>query len=270
MSPVGELDREARRRGDGGDQRHAGEERLLDQLEGGRGPTPAGSTCRADAGRPAACGRDDLVDGVVAADVLRRQLQHCPDRSNSAGSMKAAGGVEHRLRRSQAIGQRRDHVGADGPVAAHALATRACSDSMVRRPQSPHDEVIVTWRRSPSRACQPLHRVPVDGDVDACCRGPRLRRPGNTQSCRSRRRLRITSSASRKPAARSRSAPGVRMITAKLAPLTRTSIGSSTADAVALRRRLALAQRSHDLADDRLRLLPCWTVRRLRPTDPVD
>ena len=40
---------------------------------------------------------------------------------------------------------------------------------------------------------------------------------------------RTTSSASRKPAASARSSPGVRMITAKGEPLTRISIGSSTA-----------------------------------------
>ena len=102
------------------------------------------------------------------------------------------------------------------------------SDSIVRLPHSPHEEFPMTCRRSARRrssaAADPFASVTLTtfsgcspaGSVQ-CAIVPRSSAEATTRS------------ESRKPAARSQSAPGVRMITANGWPCRRISSGSSVA-----------------------------------------
>ena len=236
-----EIDRQARRRRDGGNQRHAGQQRFLHQLERRAARDQQDRRIERMPVLPAACGRRSCRRRCGGRR-LRPTTAALPDRSNRPAACRPP------VDSNTACDDRR-RSGSDAITSALTVQsprtadTRACSDSIVRRPHRPHDEVIVTWRRSPSRAARRSTASAVTVTLMM------LSRPSSVTSSQYSivpisSAPRITSSASRKPAARSRSAPGVRMITAKLAPLTRTSIGSSTATRVALAARPGHGARS--------------------------
>ena len=116
---------------------------------------------------------------------------------------------------------------ADGPAAPPANPTRSvqpplstgrvgpCSDSIVRRPHSPHDEFVVTCRRARSAAPAGRRHRRRDVDVDRTVLG--ILAVGHCR--RSRPGPRRRRSDSRNPAASSRSSPGVRITTANGLPV---------------------------------------------------
>ena len=136
MVPLGQGDRERRRRADRYDQRDTGDDRLLDDLEA----EPAGNReDRLRQRQPAGAERPagQLVDCVVAADVLARGEQR-PPAVEEGGAVQAAGRREQGLGRAQPLGQRReqgsgnrpgrgDRRGADDEVLDRALAADAAA-----------------------------------------------------------------------------------------------------------------------------------------------
>ena len=145
-----EVDGQARRRRHGGDQRDTGEQRLLHQLERGPArylqhrPRQRQPPFEQHAAR-------DLVHGVVPA---RR-----PPPSAAAGRRDRTGRPRAARRWPRTPAARRGACPASTDTTAagtvhgpSTVATRARSDSMVRRPHRPHEAVIITWRRLASRS----------------------------------------------------------------------------------------------------------------------
>ena len=224
-----ELDRQGRRRGDGGDEGNApAEERFLDDLErraaadttargrqrkriahqhGGRQSCPPRCAARRPRPRRAAAVAREQAGGVQAACLVENRLRAARRR---AGNCPASSTRES----CHVRGERRQRP--------------SRSDSMVSRPQSPHEELVVTLRRSASMA-------------SSACGDPFMSRAltmfsgcsadGSVQYSMVPRSSALfsTPSASRNPAASSRSAPGVRMMTANGWSCSRTSSGSSVA-----------------------------------------
>ena len=142
--------------------------------------------------------------------------------------MQSAGACRRPVaRRGAAAGKRATRAAPMRPRDAATGAASRASDSSDTRPHSPHADVMVTCRRSPScssnATCRRARRARRSGD----CRG-RDRRATLSTATTSAAAV-MTPSLNRKPSARCRSSPGVRMITAKRSPLTRTSSGASTA-----------------------------------------
>ena len=85
---------------------------------------------------------DDLVDGVVATDVLAHD-QHAALRVEQCGAVQAAGAGEHLLLGAQLLRHRGQDVGLDrrGVVARRVrLIVRTASRDAL--PHTPHDDVV--------------------------------------------------------------------------------------------------------------------------------
>ena len=239
-----EIDRQARRRRHRRHQRHAAEQRLLHQLEATCARSPPASSDRAAAGLRAARA-PMILSTALWRPTSSAARSTCPLEVGERGGVDAAGGVEGPLRRAQRQRQLADDGRRHRPAAGDrgrrgSAATRWCGVRTVRRPRW-----SITCRRSPSRTASRSTASPATVTLSTLPRAS-----GSTSRQYSIAPIsapsRTTSSASRKPAARARSSPGVRMITAKGEPLTRTSIGSSTAtasrsDRVAVPRRRSTA-----------------------------
>lgn len=109
---AGELDGEAGRGGDSGDEGDAGREGFLDDFEGD--PSGKEEDVLSERERALKDGvSDDLVDGVVAPDVLAQDPE-VPAEVEQGGGMEPTGGIESGLCRPHAVRQREQPLGRDG------------------------------------------------------------------------------------------------------------------------------------------------------------
>ena len=176
--------------------------------------TQPDSGSRSCAGGPA----DDLVDRVVPADVLAHDQQLALG-GEQAGRVQPAGAVEHLLVRPQRLRHPGEHAGG-GPTGSvvHGVAASGCA----RRRCSPCRRRRRSWwcrARGPSRAAaasRPAARVTsttlyVGLPSSSSSQAVHQRRPRPSPR-------RSAPSVSRKPRARSKSSPGVRIVTASEVP----------------------------------------------------
>ena len=179
---LGQLDRQARRRRHRGDERHAGQPRLLQDLERGAaadeqqrvaGRQPAGQ-------QPPA---DDLVDGVVPPDVLGGVDDVAVERAQRGG-VQAAGGGERLLERREARRQRADRVGIDGARQNDGRRgqtrrrrdrdVRTCRRRTSSSPAAGHRAARPPPPLDPRSGSRPRRR-PTDPRAPRRCRRPRSR-----------------------------------------------------------------------------------------------
>ena len=107
----GELDGEARWGGDGSDEGDAGGEGLLDDFEGDP-PRDEKDVLPEGEGTLEGGMADDLVDGVVASDVLAQNLEVSAEVEEGCG-MQATGGFEGGLGVPHPFGQGKQPLGSD-------------------------------------------------------------------------------------------------------------------------------------------------------------
>ena len=157
---------------------------------------PDTNSSRSSSGcRPSRSIRPAILSTALCRPTSSADSCSTPDRSNSPAACRPpvdanTSWVARSFSGSEAITLA-------GTVHTPATAdTRARSDSIVRRPHKPHDEVIITWRRSPSRTSSRATASPCTVTLMVLSGPSSLMAPISSA-------LRMTSSASRKPAARS-------------------------------------------------------------------
>ena len=207
----GELDREARRRTDGDEQRATGDGRLLHELE--RQPAADAEDRSLERKQPVAeRPADHLVERVVPADVLAQaeQLAVARRRARSRGGRRSP----RTQPAPRAAG--RAATATSAAETRSSLSTRGASTataSSAPLPQTPHED---------DRVEAPLQPRRVEARrVDA--------RPCSRRGRRAARAPAAEALGEAKPSASSSSWPGVRIVTATGRPLMRISSGSSTA-----------------------------------------
>ncbi len=141
---LGGLHREVARGGDGGEDRDAGDGRLLDELEAGPARDQHDPVVeRQLAGEQPA--PDQLVQRVVPADVLAHRDER-PVGVEQAGRVEAAGGARTRPGASRRRAGSASSVSGvtTGPSGIGAQRTSTSSSDAL--PQMPHDAVATKWR----------------------------------------------------------------------------------------------------------------------------
>ena len=210
------------------EHRDAGEVRLLRELE--RRPARHLEHRAAQRNPTVAQGpADHLVDGVVAPDVLA-EAQQLTAGVEQAGRVHATGAVEHRLVLTQPVGQGGHQLALEHRVVVGHRSMGDLVDCLDRRRAADAARA--------GRVDVPLQRRVGQRDAGASTASTTLNvcRPCSSVPAQNRIAAswsadQITPSETRKPATRSKSSPGVRIVTTYGEPPSRISSGSSTASA---------------------------------------